>query len=103
MRRPRDDYKVYQTPFYVQTRLMENEISVTETVSKYSTDFALKTENTIGFFMCCKSGPYGILFRVPKRISCVEKDVPFVFELWNETSLQMDCAKICLVRVGHLN
>lgn len=101
LRRPRDDYKVYQTPFYVQTKLLQNEIYSSEIISKYPDDFSLKTEDSLGCCMCFRTGPYGLLFRVPRRIAFVGKDVDFIMEIWNETKVAMESAKVALVRVSY--
>lgn len=101
LRRPRDDFKVYQTPFYVHTRFEEaaGSVAAAITMPKYSTIFEMKMEDTIGFCICCTSGPYGILFKVPRRIAMIGQDVDFVLEIWNETSVTLDSAKVRLVRV----
>ncbi|CAL8126462.1 unnamed protein product [Orchesella dallaii] len=96
LRRPRDDYKIYQTPFYIQSKLHEQ--SAPNTLHVYSNEFERKTEGTLGFCFCCKSWPYAISFRVPRRIGLVGGDVDFVFEIWNDTRVNMDHAKVRLVR-----
>ncbi|ODN04013.1 Arrestin domain-containing protein 4 [Orchesella cincta] len=96
LRRPRDDFKVYQTQFYIQSKLDDQ--SAPHTVSIYSSNFEQKTEDSLGWCWCFKSGPYTMLFRVPKRIALVGSDVDFVFEIWNDTNVNMDRAKVRLVR-----
>lgn len=96
VKRPRDDFKVYQTPFYICPASGEYH---GENFREYLNPIEKKIHKDLSLMGCCRGGTMRMELKLQKRLCTVGERFSFVVNVWNELKRSLDAVNVCLVRV----
>jgi len=98
LKRPRDDYKIYQTPFYICPNM---ETLLDEDFDQFLCPTERRAEKVLSYFLCCCSrGSFGTDLKLNRRLCSLGERLCFVVTIWNELRRDLDCVSVRLVRVS---
>jgi hypothetical protein len=100
LKRPRDDYKIYQTPFYICPPV---EVYLDEDLDQFLCPTERRAEKKVsGCCGCCcgsGGGSFGMVLKLQRRLCSVGERFCFIVTVWNETRKNLDSISVQLVRV----
>lgn len=101
LKRPRDDFKIYQTPFYVTH---SSEEYMDQDFDEYCHPSQAQAERSIAqLFGCCLKGDVALNVKLQRRIFPVGGTITFIVNVRNNLRSNLDAVKVNLIRVRARN
>lgn len=100
LKRPRDDFKIYQTPFYISPSVEEYAIGDFQQLWTSSHSTAKKSVSQ--FLGCCLNGDFAIEVKLDQRIFPVGGIIQFSCFLKNDLRSNLNSVIVVLIRASLL-